>query len=183
MNLQELYLGGYDSALTIGSGNYNGGQWLSNLTSLTHLHMLSISDLYRFHSLFQMIDKLPKLRELSLSECSLVDRFIHPLNASKFNFSNSLSILDLSDNNFASFMIFQWLSNISPNLVELDLSLNDMVDLPSNHFATKMINRLSKLRELRLSNNKFTSFMIFQWLSNISSNLVELDLSDNLLET
>ncbi|KAK2420724.1 receptor protein EIX2 [Trifolium repens] len=182
-NLQELYLGGY-GALTIGNGDHNGGQWLSNLTSLTHLHMLSISDLDRFHSLFQMIDKLPKLRELSLRNCSLVDRFIHPLNASKFNFFNSLSILDLSENNLASFMIFQWLSNISPNLVQLDLSSNEMVDLPSNHFATNMIfNRLSKLRELKLYNNKFTSFMIFQWLSNISSNLVELDLSNNLLET
>jgi Leucine-rich repeat (LRR) protein len=46
-----------------------------------------------------------------------------------------------------------------------------------------MISRLPKLRKLTLFNNKFTSFMIFQWLSNISSNLVELDLSNNLLET
>jgi hypothetical protein len=47
-------LGGYVNALTIDNSE---GQWLSNLTSLTHLlHMLSISDLDKFHSLFQMID-------------------------------------------------------------------------------------------------------------------------------
>jgi Leucine-rich repeat (LRR) protein len=42
-NLQKLYLGGYgDSTLTIDNENHSGGQWLSNLTSLTRLHMLSI---------------------------------------------------------------------------------------------------------------------------------------------
>ncbi|KAK2420723.1 receptor protein EIX2 [Trifolium repens] len=132
MNLQELYLGSYDSALTIGSGDHIGGQWLSNLTSLTDLHMSSIYDLYRFHSLLQMIDKLPKLRKLGLTDCGLVDHFIHPLNASKFNFSNSLSILDLSHNKFTSFMIFQWVSNISSNLVELDLSYN-LLESPPSH--------------------------------------------------
>jgi hypothetical protein len=53
-NLQELYLG--SQWLTIDNRDHSEGQWLSNLTSLTHLHMLSISDLDKFHSLFQMID-------------------------------------------------------------------------------------------------------------------------------
>jgi len=126
MNLQELYLeGGYsDSALTIDNEEHSGGQWLSNLTSLTHLHMLSISNLDKFNSWFQMVGKLPKLRELSLSNCNLSDHFIQSLSHSKFNFSTSLSILDLSVNNFASSLMFLWVSNISSNLVELDLSSN-----------------------------------------------------------
>ncbi|KEH25999.1 receptor-like protein [Medicago truncatula] len=180
-NLQELYLGrrDADSALTIGnSTDHSGGQWLSNLTSLTHLHLMSISNLDKFNSWFQMVGKLPKLRELSLRNCDLSDHFIHSLSQSKFNFSNSLSILDLSLNYFTSSLIFEWVSNISSNLVRLDLSYNQMVDLPSNKFS----HRLPKLRELILSNNKFTSLMILQSLSNISYNLVELDLSVNNLE-
>ncbi|XP_039682581.1 receptor-like protein EIX1 isoform X3 [Medicago truncatula] len=173
-NLQELYLSG----LTIDNEDHNGGQWLSNLTSLTHLHMWSISNLNKSNSWLKMVGKLPNLRELSLRYCDLSDHFIHSLSQSKFNFSTSLSILDLSWNNFASSLIFQWVSNISSNLVELDLSVNDMVDLPSNSFSCS----LPKLRELRLSWNKFTSFMILHSLSNISSNLVELDLSQNRLE-
>jgi len=65
---------------------------------------------------------------------------------------------------------------MSSNFVELDLTGNQMVDLPSNSFSCS----LPKLRELRLSYNKFTSFMIFQWVSNMSSNLIELHLSNNL---
>ena len=91
-NLQELYLGHEygDSALTIDNRDHNGGQWLSNLTSLTHLHMLSISNLNKSNSWLQMVGKLPKLRELSLRNCDLSDHFIHSLSHSKFNFSTSL---------------------------------------------------------------------------------------------
>jgi len=179
-NLQELYIERMyvDSALTIDNVDHSGGQWLSNLTPLTHLHMLSISNLNKSNSWLQMVGKLPKLRELKLRNFGLSDHFIHSLSHSKFNFSTSLSILDLSLNNFVSSLIFQWVSNISSNLVELDLSGNQMVDPKSNHFSY----RLPKLRELILSDNKFTSFIIFQWVSNISSNLVELDLSNNLME-
>ncbi|KEH25989.1 receptor-like protein, putative [Medicago truncatula] len=179
-NLQELYLeGGYVFRfLTVDNDEPSGGQWLSNLNSLTHLHMSSISNLNKSNSWLQMVGKLPKLRELSLRDCGLSDHFIHSLSQSKFNFSTSLSILDLSDNNFASSLIFHWVSNISANLVELDLIGNQMVDLPSNSISCS----LPKMRKLRLSYNKFISFMIFQWVSNMSSNLIELDLSNNLLE-
>ncbi|KAK7315150.1 hypothetical protein VNO77_33683 [Canavalia gladiata] len=59
-NLQMLYLGGYesDSTLKIDDGNHVRGQWLSNLTSLTHLYFFSI---YTSHSSLQMIAKLPHL--------------------------------------------------------------------------------------------------------------------------
>ncbi|RZB61539.1 Receptor-like protein 43 [Glycine soja] len=123
-NLQKVYLGGSfyddDGALKID----DGGHWLSNLISLTHLSFDSISNLNTSHSFLQMIAKLPKLRELSLSNFSLSDHFILPLRPSKFNFSSSLSVLDLSINSFTSSMILQWLSNVTSNLVELDLSHN-----------------------------------------------------------
>jgi len=161
-NLQELYLEGEygDSALTIDNRDHNGGQWLSNLTSLTHLHMLSISNLNKSNSWLQMVGKLPKLRELSLRNCDLSDHFIHSLSHSKFNFSTSLSILDLSWNNFASSLIFQWVSNISSNLVELDLSGNQMVYPTSNGYGIVM----KSLEVLDLSYNilkigVFKSFM------------------------
>ncbi|XP_027359203.1 receptor-like protein EIX1 [Abrus precatorius] len=191
-------------------GNHGGGQWLSNLTSLTQLYLVSISNLNGSHHWLQMIGKLPKLKELSLSDCSLSDHFILSMKPSKFNVSNSLSVLDLSENTFTSSIIFQWVSNMSSNLIELDLANNLLEALPSNHFATKTV-KLPKLRELRLSGcllsdnflhsmtpsnfnfstslsildlseNTFTSSMIFQWVSNMSSNLIELDLGGNLLE-
>lgn len=156
--LQELYLGGYSegkllSSLKIKDGNHDGGQWLSNLTSLTHLYLHSISDLHTSRNLLQMIGKLPKLKELSLSYCSLSDQFILPLHHSNFNFSStSLSLLDLSGNSFSSMIIFQLVSNISSNLVELDLGDNVLEAAPSSsHFATKMIAKLPKLKKLRLS--------------------------------
>ena len=86
-NLQKLYLGGshYDDdggALKIDDGDH----WLSNLISLAHLSFHSISNLNTSHSFLQMIAKLPKLRELSLIDCSLSDHFILSLRPSKFNF-------------------------------------------------------------------------------------------------
>ncbi|KAK7315136.1 hypothetical protein VNO77_33668 [Canavalia gladiata] len=212
-NLQTLYLGGRryesDSTLKIDDGNHVKGQWLSNLTSLTHLYFWSMSNLNSSYSWMQMIVKLPQLRELSLYDCSLSDHFILSLRPFKFNFSTSLSILDLSWNTFTSSMILEWASNITSNLVELDLSGNYLGSSISNYFAPKMV-KLPKLRKLTLhycilsdnflhsmtpskfnfstslstldlSRNTFTSSNIFHWISNISSNLIELDLSGNLL--
>uniref|UniRef100_A0A0R0FS47 Senescence-associated protein n=1 Tax=Glycine max TaxID=3847 RepID=A0A0R0FS47_SOYBN len=98
-----------------------------------------------------MIAKLPKLRELSLSYCSLSDHFILSLRPSKFNFSSSLSFLDLSINSFTSSMILQWLSNVTSNLVELDLSGNLLEGSTSNHFGRVM----NSLEHLDLSYNIF----------------------------
>jgi len=137
--------------LTIDNGDHSGGQWLSNLTSLTHLHMLSMSNLNKLNGWFQMVGKLPRLRELSLSDCGLSDHFIHSLSQSKFNFSTSLSILDLSGNNFVSSLIFHWVSNISFNLVELDLSSNLLEDPPLYGHVIVMKNSLERLD---LSNNR-----------------------------
>ncbi|KAG4380437.1 hypothetical protein GLYMA_16G175000v4 [Glycine max] len=144
-NLQKLYLGG--GALKIDDGDHR----LSNLISLTHLSVLQMPNLNTSHSFLQMIAKLPKLRELSLSECSLPDQFILPLRPSKFNFSSSLSVLDLSFNSLTSSMILQWLSNVTSNLVELDLSYNLLEGSTSNHFGRVM----NSLEHLDLSYNIF----------------------------
>ncbi|WVZ14715.1 hypothetical protein V8G54_012281 [Vigna mungo] len=143
--LHELYLGGYDSNLKIS----DGGQWLSNLISLTHLYLNSVSNLNRSHTWFQVIAKLPQLSELSLVHCSLSDHFILSSMPSKFNFSTSLSVLDISSNTFTSPMVFQWLSNITSNLVHLDLSFNQLEGFTSSDFGIVM----NSLRYLDLSYN------------------------------
>ncbi|KAL2334808.1 hypothetical protein Fmac_016021 [Flemingia macrophylla] len=151
-NLQELYLGGSqyygDSTLKIDDGNPN---WLSNLISLTHLYLWNIPNLNSSHNCLQMIAKLPELRQLSLSDCSLSDHFIFSLKHYKFNFSTSLSVLDLSSNTFTSSIIFQWLSNTTSNLVELDLNDNQLEGSTSNHFSMAM----NSLKHLDLSFNSF----------------------------
>ncbi|WVZ15185.1 hypothetical protein V8G54_012751, partial [Vigna mungo] len=140
--LQELYL----------SNNINfahGGQWLPNLL---YLYFDSVPNLNRSPTLLQAIAKLPQLRELSLVSCSLSDDFILSSMSSKFNSSTSLSVLHLPWNTFtSSSMVFQWVSNITSNLVELDLSGNHLEGLTSSDFGIVM----NSLRHLHLSSNYF----------------------------
>ena len=163
----------------------------------------SVSNLVRSYSWLKVIVKLPELRELSLVGCSLSDHFILLSKPSKLNFSTSLSVLDLSHNTFTSPMVFQWLSNITSNLVELDLSANHLedftstdfgmvknslrhLDLSSNNFKAKDLKSFTNictLHSLYLSSNKFTEDLP-SILSNLSSGCVrhslqELDLSLN----
>eukprot|EP00256_Glycine_max_P067445 XP_025982040.1 receptor-like protein EIX2 isoform X2 [Glycine max] len=181
-NLQKLYLGGshyyddaYGGALKIDDGDH----WVSNLISLTHLSLVFISNLNTSHSFLQMIAKLPTLRELSLSECSLSDQFILSLRPSKFNFSSSLSILDLSWNSFTSSMILQWLSNVTSNLVELHLSYNLLEgSTSSNHFGIV----LNSLQHLDLSYNLLEGSTSSNHFGIVLNSLQHLDLSHNLLE-
>ncbi|XP_014501010.1 receptor-like protein 12 [Vigna radiata var. radiata] len=169
-NLHELYIGGV-GALKIG----DGGQWLSNLISLTHLYLTSISNLYHSHSLLQLIGKLPKLRELSLSDCSLTDNFFLSLRPSIFNFSTSLTRLDLSENTLMSTMIFQWVANFTPNLVELHLSHNHLEGSVPNHFGLAM----NSLEHLNLYSNRF-KVEVLQSFMNICT-LKSLNMGENSL--
>jgi len=175
-NLHKLYLG-YGGALKL----HDGGLWLSNLTSLTHLDLSLMANLNNSHSWLQIIGNLPKLRELSLSDCSLSDNFIHSLSPSKLNSSTSLSVFDLSWNKFTSSMIFQLVSNISYNLFELDLYGNNLLEAPaSNHFGLMMhsLERLD-LSSNRLKGEALESFMdmcTLQYL-NIYGNNMTRDLS------
>ncbi|WVZ15677.1 hypothetical protein V8G54_013243 [Vigna mungo] len=172
-NLQQLYLeGSYNGVLEINEG----GKWLSNLISLTHLYLISIHGLTSSHSWLQ---KLPKLRELGLIDCSLSDHFILSSRPSKFNVSTSLLAFDLSQNTFTSPMIFKWVTNITSNLVELDLAGNNLKDSVSNHFGMAM----NSLQHLDLSFNNFKgdvlkSFMNICTLQSL--NMTENNLSEDL---
>ncbi|XP_028207635.1 receptor-like protein EIX2 isoform X2 [Glycine soja] len=174
-NLQKLYLGGSfyddDGALKID----DGGHWLSNLISLTHLSLLSISNLNNSHSFLQMIAKLPKLRELSLTDCSLSDHFNLSLRPSKFNFSSSLSVLDLSFNSFTSSMILQWLSGCARfSLQELNLSGNQINGtLPD-------LSIFSALKTLDLSQNQLNGKILES--TKLPPLLESLSITSNILE-
>ncbi|XP_058745143.1 receptor-like protein EIX2 [Vicia villosa] len=116
-SLQELHIGD-NIRLNV------GGQWLSNLTLLTHLDLSGIPNLNSSHLWLQMIAKLPNIQELKLSGCDLSDLYLHSLSHSRLNFSTSLAILDLSYNAFSSSKIFEWVFSATSNLTELDLSYN-----------------------------------------------------------
>ncbi|WVZ15183.1 hypothetical protein V8G54_012749, partial [Vigna mungo] len=169
--LHELYLGQYYGNLKIS----DGGQWLSNLTSLTHLYLHSVSNLNRSHTWFQVIAQLPKLRELSLVDCSLSDHFILSSKHSKLNFSTSLSVLGLSFNTFTSPIVFQWVSNITSNLVQLDLSFSALEAPTSSDFGIVM----NSLRHLDLSFNYFEARDLKSFI-NIST-LHSLYMDSNIL--
>ncbi|CAJ2653689.1 unnamed protein product [Trifolium pratense] len=115
-NLQELNLG-YNQLNVV-------GEWLSNLTLLTHLDLSDIPNLNSSHIWLQMIAKLPKIQELTLIYCDLSDHYLLSFYPSLLNFSTSLTILDLSFNAFSSSKIFEWVFNATSNLTELDLSYN-----------------------------------------------------------
>ncbi|XP_027923857.1 receptor-like protein EIX2 isoform X5 [Vigna unguiculata] len=168
-NLHKLYLGGYDGALNIVTTDH----WLSNLISLTHLSFQSISNFDRSPSWFQMAAKLPKLRELSLVGCGLSDHSVLSFNPSNFNFSASLTVLDLSQNSFTQSMIFQWVSNTTSSLVELYLSSNLLEGSTSNGFGLFM----NSLERLDLSYNVFKGQDLKSFM-NICT-LCYLDMSGN----
>ncbi|KAK2989948.1 LOW QUALITY PROTEIN: hypothetical protein RJ640_019346 [Escallonia rubra] len=90
--------------------------WLSGLSSLEYLNMDNVNISLATTHLLQAINMLPFLTELSLYSCQLTNLPPSLLPSSNLT---SLSVLDLSDNNFNSF-VPQWLFNIS-TLVDLEL--------------------------------------------------------------
>ncbi|ESW24127.1 hypothetical protein PHAVU_004G105100 [Phaseolus vulgaris] len=173
--LQEFSLGGHGTKID------DGGQRLSNLISLTHLYLDSVSSLNRSHSWLQPILNLPKIRELGLYDCGLSDHFIMSSKPSHFNSSTSLSVLDLSENTFTSPMLFQWVSNITSNLVELDLSLN-LLEGSTSSGIPKSFGNACALRSLDISSNSLNEefSLIIHHLSGCARNsLQELSLRAN----
>ncbi|BAU02131.1 hypothetical protein VIGAN_11156700 [Vigna angularis var. angularis] len=153
--LQTLRLGGdFD-------GKPKDADGLSNLSSLTHLAIDGLHNPDWLHMIHY-----PKLRELRLVNCSLSDTHIQSLFYSRSNFSNSLTILDLSFNMLTS-STFQLLSNFSLNLQQLYLSDNNIV------FSSPVHSTFPSLVILDLSNNNMKS-SVFQGIFNISSKLQNL---------
>ncbi|XP_027923373.1 receptor-like protein EIX1 isoform X3 [Vigna unguiculata] len=167
--LEQLYLGGEGIKIE------DGGQWLSNLPFLTHFSLIGVSILDRSNNWLQVIAKLPKLRQLSLVDGSLSDHFILSSKPSKFNSSTSLSVLDLSWNTLTSPLVFQWVSNITSNLVDLNLHGNLLESSTSSHFGTLK----NSLRHLDLSDNNF-KVMDFKSFTNICT-LQSLNMAENYL--
>ncbi|KAL5122845.1 Transmembrane protein 18 [Glycine soja] len=150
-NFQDLYHGEYKGgALKIDDGN----QCLSNLISLTHLHLSFIpNDLHTSHSWLQMIAKLPKLRELRLIDCSLSDHFILSLRPSKFNFSTCLLVVyNIYSNIYMAMRLIQRLSLLIERTGESKLTKRIQIRVLTNREVTAEENLLQLqllLQELR----------------------------------
>ncbi|KAL5173547.1 Receptor-like protein EIX2 [Glycine soja] len=183
----------------------NDAEWLSNLYSLTNLELISLQNLGSSHLWLQTISKIiPNLQELRLVDGNLVDNDIQLLFDSQSNFSTSLTILDLSKNMLTS-SAFRLLFNYSLNLRELYLSYNNIVlssplypnfpslvilDLSYNNMTSSIFEGnfifCSKLETLNLQNCSLMdrSFLVSSAsVTNFSSSLVSLDLSNNLLKS
>ncbi|XP_054820037.1 receptor-like protein EIX2 [Prosopis cineraria] len=141
-NLQKLFLGN-GVALKFDQKNGGGGEWLSNLTSLTHLTLFNITNLNYSYKWLPMIGELLSLKELRLPQNDLSDQYILSLSSLKFN-SSSLQVLDLSGNNFMSSAVFHWISNISSNVLKLDLGFN-ILKGPIPHEFGRAMNSLVNL--------------------------------------
>ena len=91
--------------------------WLSGLSSLHYLSLISVNPIKASTHWLQVVNMLPSLIELHLSGCEIQNL---PQTLQFVNFT-SLSVLDLSYNNFNSSLIPHWLFNIT-GLTNLQLS-------------------------------------------------------------
>ncbi|XP_021726834.1 LRR receptor-like serine/threonine-protein kinase FLS2 [Chenopodium quinoa] len=95
--------------------------WLSHLTLLNDINLSGI-DLSNVTDWFHIVNNLPYLSVLRMSECQL--SVTYPPSLSYVNSSTTLSVISLSSNDFTNH-IFDWLfslSGINTTLVHLDLS-------------------------------------------------------------
>ncbi|CAJ1953044.1 unnamed protein product [Sphenostylis stenocarpa] len=145
---------------------------LGNLSQLTYLDLSGNS----FCGALPYEDgNLPLLHTLGLEDTDIQSLF-----HSYSNLPTSLIFLDLSVNMLTS-STFQFLSNFSLNLQQLDLSRNNIV-LSSPVYANfPSLNSLSSLVFLDLSLNLLKSSTIFYWLFNSTTNL-RVYIGYNLLE-
>ncbi|KAF8413162.1 hypothetical protein HHK36_001137 [Tetracentron sinense] len=171
--------------------------WLSHLSSLEYLDMSDV-DLHKVVDWLQVVNTLPSLSELHLSNSSL-DNI--PPSLGYVNFT-SLAILDLSYN-FVNYTIPNWLFNLSDSLLHLNLSHNTlkgqipnaMRNFKSLQFLDLSFNmniegrvpssvwNLCNLEVLHLSNNNFRGDIgdVGNFSECIGKSLKSLDLAGNQL--
>ncbi|XP_004308368.1 PREDICTED: probable LRR receptor-like serine/threonine-protein kinase At4g36180-like [Fragaria vesca subsp. vesca] len=174
--------------------------WLPYLSSLKYLD-LSYSNLSSIFDWPETINKLPNLRNLSLSYCSLPPPVFSTL--SHINSSKSLASVDLSYNIdlTATTSVFKWLCNYNTSLVDINLVNNELsgsipdvfgnmsslahLDLSYNILEGAFplsFSKLCSLRYLALAANNLSGryYDIFQILSNCAQSSLEiLDLQGN----
>ncbi|KAE9592556.1 putative non-specific serine/threonine protein kinase [Lupinus albus] len=152
-SLLTLFLG--FNYLKFDNENHMGGQWLSNLTSLSHLDLSEMSNLNNSNTWLQMIGKLPKLTQLVLQSCSLSEDFFLSLDPSKLTFPTSLTVIDLSLNPVKS-SVMKFLMNICTlrSLIMHDTNLSEELSTFFHHLSIGCI-RYS-LQELHLDYNQIT---------------------------
>ncbi|KAK2404468.1 receptor protein EIX2 [Trifolium repens] len=169
--LQSLKLG-FNSDLKINNQSQGKAEWLSNLSSLRILDLSGIENLNNL----KFLRKFPILEELYLSNCSLSDASMLPLYDSHLNFSTSLTLLDISQNQLT---LSSWMLNYNSNLQHLDLSNNFLsgairddlgnimhslvyLDLSLNNLEGKIpksIENVSSLQLLSLRGNKISGML------------------------
>ncbi|KAI3808923.1 hypothetical protein L1987_24886 [Smallanthus sonchifolius] len=165
-------LGGHLKLRVLSLGNLYGTsmmkmQWLSSLRWLYHLDMSGI-DLSKAIDWFQVINTLPSLVELHLSDCQLSG--IHP-HVPSLNVT-SLTVLDISENYFHNTSIPRWIFSLT-SLVSLDISsCNFHGPLPSSIYGFR---NLTSLESLHAYGNYFMNSASV--LKGLSSNLKLLDIS------
>nr|QOC60014.1 Leucine-rich repeat receptor-like protein-1 [Musa acuminata AAA Group] len=188
-NLSSLYVLDLSDALHFTS--LDNLDWLSHLISLKHLD-LSELNLTDVPDSFSSVNMLPFLQVLTMYSAGL-DTI--PASVVHVNFTSSLTVLDLSFNNFDS-TLPKWLWNIT-SLTHLDLHYSGFYgvipdtigylgsltffDLGHNQFegtVPKSMVDLRRLKELHMPSNQLTG-NLSGWPEQMT-NLIILDLRSNL---
>ena len=121
-------------------------EWLPQLSSLEYLDMSTVN-LSKVNNWLHVVNKLPYLTYLILNSCNLPNFFSVPL----VNFSTSLDVLDLSDNELTfSSSVLEWLFKSNTSVVDLDLASNKFQGSILDDFT-----RINSLAHLYLDSNEF----------------------------
>ncbi|XP_057958623.1 receptor-like protein EIX1 [Malania oleifera] len=145
-------------------------RWISHLSLIEFLDMSSVNLSRASNNWLQVMNILPSLSTLLLSDCYLS----HNLPLSYVNFS-SLVALDLSSNSFMNSSTFAWLSRLT-SLVSLNLHGTYFTEGSIPIYLQNMSTTLRSM-DLSLCNLNSTTPNWFSGLSSITS----LDLSWNLI--
>ena len=158
---------GYSS---LGLPHIDNLHWLSPLSSLKYLNLSGI-DLHKETNWLQILNTLPSLLEVQLSNCKLGNFMINP-SIAYLNLS-SLVTLELFGNNFTSHLPNGFF-NLTKHINYLDLSYSNIHgEIPSS-----LLN-LPNLRQLYLSNNQLQG-PIPDKIGQLA-HIQDLDLSSNML--